>query len=92
MKKEDFKKWINKIYEFMPDIPIKNTKRNESLREDISKRLIAESLTDDERADFMDFPMVAESERGPKLFLKISYKSDLIAGSEKMPSSMHLVD
>ena len=41
---------------------------------------------------FMDFPMVAESERGPKLFLKISYKSDLIAGSEKMPSSMHLVD
>ena len=54
MNKDDFKKWLEKCFEFMPDLPFKNTDRNANLRNDIIKRVFGVEC--DERADFYGLP------------------------------------
>lgn len=67
MNKDDFKKWLEKCFEFMPDLPFKNTDRNANLRDDIIKRVFAECLTDDERADFYGLPKGCRIRDGAKI-------------------------
>ena len=66
-KPEDLLAWFEKLREFAPDLPIKDTSRNRKLRSDILHRLVGQCLTDDERAEFYGLPIGCRIREGAKI-------------------------
>jgi acetyltransferase-like isoleucine patch superfamily enzyme len=59
--------WFEKLREFMPDLPVNDTSRNNNLRHDILRRMVGQCLTDDERAEFYGLPKGCRIREGAKI-------------------------
>jgi acetyltransferase-like isoleucine patch superfamily enzyme len=64
---DDLMAWFEKLHEALPDLPVTNTPRNNSLRGDVLRRLVGEFLTDDERAAFFGLPEGCRIREGAKI-------------------------
>jgi len=64
---KDFLTWFEKLREFMSDLPVKDTSRNNKLRNDIMRRVVSQCLTDDERAEFLGLPKGCRIREGAKI-------------------------
>ncbi len=53
MDSSNFSNWFESIKQYIPDLPIRNTDSNNTLRAEITQRYIAQLLTDDERANLL---------------------------------------
>ena len=67
MDSNDFSNWFESIKQYIPDLPIRNTDRNNALRPEIIQRFIAQLLTDDERANLLGLPEGCRIREGAKI-------------------------
>ena len=65
--KKDVQDWFERLKEFITDLPIKETSRNNALREKVFRRIVSEWLTDDERAEFYGLPKGCRMREGAKI-------------------------
>ena len=59
--------WFEKLRSFLPELPFKQTERNDKLRPGIIKQSISQFLTDDERARMMGLPVGCRIREGAKI-------------------------
>ena len=61
------KEMFDYICDYFPELPVKDTERNNKLRREIMKRLAGQFLTDDERAEFYNLPTGCRIREGAKI-------------------------
>lgn len=67
IRPSDLMEWFEQIKASFPELPFKDTPRNNQLRLDILRRIVGEFLTDDERAEFLGLPTGCRIREGAKI-------------------------